>query len=189
MLLWTKTSHHCSFAGVYLERVSAFIFHLSPFALLMHNVVKFNSNKTASRRKMRKAHFSATSVERRVRMSAPLSKELFQKHNVLRFLAYFCMFDILRFALYLSAKTTKCLSLAASSSREKERSLRCTERSTLFTSRSARETSPMVRRSTLVFLPPMLLLPKSKWTSHARPSWTARIVPKMVRRREEAMLM
>lgn len=32
---------------------------------------------------MRKAHFSATSVERRVRMSAGLSKELFQKFNVI----------------------------------------------------------------------------------------------------------
>ena len=44
--------------------------------------VKADQNKTSSRRKMRKAHFSATSVERRVRMSAPLSKELFAKHNV-----------------------------------------------------------------------------------------------------------
>ena len=44
--------------------------------------MKFNNDKTSSRRKMRKAHFSATSVERRVRMSAPLSKELFQKYNV-----------------------------------------------------------------------------------------------------------
>jgi hypothetical protein len=45
--------------------------------------VKFNNDKSSSRRKMRKAHFSATSVERRVRMSAGLSKELFQKYNVL----------------------------------------------------------------------------------------------------------
>ena len=44
--------------------------------------MKADLNKTSSRRKMRKAHFAATSVERRVRMSAPLSKELFAKHNV-----------------------------------------------------------------------------------------------------------
>eukprot|EP00604_Paraphysomonas_vestita_P003344 CAMPEP_0174818006 /NCGR_PEP_ID=MMETSP1107-20130205/597_1 /TAXON_ID=36770 /ORGANISM="Paraphysomonas vestita, Strain GFlagA" /LENGTH=142 /DNA_ID=CAMNT_0016029285 /DNA_START=63 /DNA_END=491 /DNA_ORIENTATION=- len=44
--------------------------------------MKFNSDKTSSRRKNRKAHFSATSVERRVRMSAGLSKDLFQKFNV-----------------------------------------------------------------------------------------------------------
>ena len=44
--------------------------------------VKADMNKTSSRRKQRKAHFSATSVERRVRMSAPLSKELFAKYNV-----------------------------------------------------------------------------------------------------------
>mmetsp|Transcript_87786 Transcript_87786/g.246649 ORF Transcript_87786/g.246649 Transcript_87786/m.246649 type:complete len:146 (-) Transcript_87786:24-461(-) len=45
-------------------------------------MVKLNVNKTSSRRKMRKAHFSATSVERRTRMSAPLSKDLFLKHHV-----------------------------------------------------------------------------------------------------------
>ncbi|RYH04919.1 hypothetical protein EON65_46125 [archaeon] len=45
-------------------------------------VAKLNVNKTASRRKQRKAHFSATSVERRVRMSSGLSKELFQRHHV-----------------------------------------------------------------------------------------------------------
>jgi hypothetical protein len=31
---------------------------------------------------MRKAHFGASSVERRVRMSSPLSKELFMRHHV-----------------------------------------------------------------------------------------------------------
>ncbi|EEA21471.1 60S ribosomal protein L26A [Talaromyces marneffei ATCC 18224] len=36
----------------------------------------------SSRRKSRKAHFSAPSSERRVIMSAPLSKELREKHNV-----------------------------------------------------------------------------------------------------------
>lgn len=38
----------------------------------------------SSRRKSRKAHFSAGSGERRVIMSAPLSKELREKHNVWR---------------------------------------------------------------------------------------------------------
>ncbi|KAI0025646.1 putative 60S ribosomal protein L26-1 [Xylariomycetidae sp. FL0641] len=37
---------------------------------------------SSSRRKSRKAHFSAPSSERRVIMSAPLSKELREKYNV-----------------------------------------------------------------------------------------------------------
>mmetsp|Transcript_24084 Transcript_24084/g.24337 ORF Transcript_24084/g.24337 Transcript_24084/m.24337 type:complete len:147 (-) Transcript_24084:79-519(-) len=44
--------------------------------------MKQDRNKTSSRRKMRKAHFGATSVERRVRMSSRLSKELNLKYNV-----------------------------------------------------------------------------------------------------------
>lgn len=44
--------------------------------------MKFNANKTASRRKERKAHFAAPSSERRIRMSAPLSKELRLQHSV-----------------------------------------------------------------------------------------------------------
>ena len=44
--------------------------------------MKLNPNKTASRRKMRKAHFSATSHERRIRMSSPLDKELQRKYRV-----------------------------------------------------------------------------------------------------------
>ncbi len=45
-------------------------------------MTKFNVNVSSSRRKNRKAHFGATSVERRVRMSAPLSKDLFQRYKV-----------------------------------------------------------------------------------------------------------
>mmetsp|Transcript_49365 Transcript_49365/g.97662 ORF Transcript_49365/g.97662 Transcript_49365/m.97662 type:complete len:139 (+) Transcript_49365:105-521(+) len=45
-------------------------------------MAKLNVNKTSSRRKMRKAHFGATSVERRARMACPLSKELFLRHHV-----------------------------------------------------------------------------------------------------------
>ena len=44
--------------------------------------MKLNPNKTASRRKMRKAHFGATSHERRIRMSSPLDKELQRKYRV-----------------------------------------------------------------------------------------------------------
>jgi large subunit ribosomal protein L26e len=40
------------------------------------------SDATSSRRKMRKAHFGATSVERSRRMSAPLHKDLREKYNV-----------------------------------------------------------------------------------------------------------
>lgn len=38
--------------------------------------------KTESRRKMRKAHFAAPSHERRLRMSSPLTKDLFQRLHV-----------------------------------------------------------------------------------------------------------
>ncbi|CRG86007.1 60S ribosomal protein L26-1 [Talaromyces islandicus] len=41
-----------------------------------------NPSLASSRRKSRKAHFSAPSSERRIRMSAPLSKELREKYNV-----------------------------------------------------------------------------------------------------------
>ncbi|KKK20777.1 hypothetical protein P175DRAFT_0494290 [Aspergillus ochraceoroseus IBT 24754] len=41
-----------------------------------------NQGISSSRSKSRKAHFSAPSSERRVRMSAPLSKELREKYNV-----------------------------------------------------------------------------------------------------------
>ncbi|CAM9104162.1 unnamed protein product [Heterosigma akashiwo] len=44
--------------------------------------MKFNPNVTSSRRKNRKAHFSAHSTAKRVRMSAPLSKELREKYSV-----------------------------------------------------------------------------------------------------------
>ncbi|PGH16479.1 ribosomal protein L24 [Polytolypa hystricis UAMH7299] len=45
-------------------------------------MAKVNAGLASSRRKSRKAHFSAPSSERRVIMSAPLSKELREKHNV-----------------------------------------------------------------------------------------------------------
>lgn len=44
--------------------------------------MKFNPRVTSSRRKNRKAHFTAPSSERRVIMSAPLSADLRQKYNV-----------------------------------------------------------------------------------------------------------
>ncbi|EAQ87000.1 translation protein SH3-like domain-containing protein [Chaetomium tenue] len=45
-------------------------------------MVKVSANVSASRRKSRKAHFSAPSSIRRNIMSAPLSKELREKYNV-----------------------------------------------------------------------------------------------------------
>ncbi|KAI1136574.1 putative 60S ribosomal protein L26-1 [Hypoxylon sp. FL0543] len=45
-------------------------------------MTKVQSGIASSRRKSRKAHFSASSGERRVIMSAPLSKELREKYNV-----------------------------------------------------------------------------------------------------------
>ncbi|KAH7414446.1 translation protein SH3-like domain-containing protein [Phaeosphaeria sp. MPI-PUGE-AT-0046c] len=45
-------------------------------------MAKVQSMVASSRRKSRKAHFSAPSSERRVIMSAPLSKELREKHGV-----------------------------------------------------------------------------------------------------------
>ncbi|GAM22314.1 hypothetical protein SAMD00019534_054890 [Acytostelium subglobosum LB1] len=44
--------------------------------------MKRNPTVSSSRRKSRKAHFTASSGERRIRMSAPLSKELRTKYNV-----------------------------------------------------------------------------------------------------------
>jgi large subunit ribosomal protein L26e len=46
------------------------------------STMKFNKAVTSSRRKNRKAHFSADSTCRRKRMSAPLSDELQKKYNV-----------------------------------------------------------------------------------------------------------
>ncbi|KAI9738139.1 MAG: 60S ribosomal protein L26B [Claussenomyces sp. TS43310] len=45
-------------------------------------MTKINTSLHSSRRKSRKAHHSAPSSVRRVIMSAPLSKELREKHNV-----------------------------------------------------------------------------------------------------------
>jgi large subunit ribosomal protein L26e len=45
-------------------------------------MAKVQALVASSRRKSRKAHFSAPSSERRVIMSAPLSKELREKHGV-----------------------------------------------------------------------------------------------------------
>ncbi|KAK5000367.1 60S ribosomal protein L26A [Elasticomyces elasticus] len=44
-------------------------------------MTKINSSLASSRRKSRKAHFQAPSSVRRTIMSAPLSKELREKHN------------------------------------------------------------------------------------------------------------
>lgn len=49
---------------------------------LWRDAVKLNPNVASSRRKSRKAHFGAHSEARRVLMSAGLSKDLFEKHNV-----------------------------------------------------------------------------------------------------------
>ncbi|KAG9641006.1 hypothetical protein KCU64_g12646, partial [Aureobasidium melanogenum] len=45
-------------------------------------MTKINTSLSSSRRKSRKAHFSAPSSVRRTIMSAPLSKELREKYNV-----------------------------------------------------------------------------------------------------------
>jgi large subunit ribosomal protein L26e len=45
-------------------------------------IMKYNPAVTSSRRKQRKAHFSAPSHERRKRMAAPLAKELKSRYNV-----------------------------------------------------------------------------------------------------------
>lgn len=45
-------------------------------------MTKINTSLHSSRRKSRKAHFGAPSSVRRTIMSAPLSKELREKHNV-----------------------------------------------------------------------------------------------------------
>jgi len=45
-------------------------------------MAKQNADVSSSRRKSRKAHFAAPSSERRIKMSAPLSKELREKYKV-----------------------------------------------------------------------------------------------------------
>merc|ERR1712125_6695 len=47
-----------------------------------HSVMKFSANVSSSRRKSRKAHFTAPSSVRRKIMSAHLNKELSHKHHV-----------------------------------------------------------------------------------------------------------
>jgi len=47
--------------------------------------MKFNKDVTSSRRKSRKAHFSAPSSVRHIIMSSPLSKELKEKYHVRAF--------------------------------------------------------------------------------------------------------
>merc|ERR1711907_532371 len=47
-----------------------------------HTAMKFSPNVSSSRRKSRKAHFSAPSSVRRKIMSAHLNKELIQKYHV-----------------------------------------------------------------------------------------------------------
>lgn len=49
---------------------------------LVGKEMKLNPNVSSKARKQRKAHFNAPSHERRIRMSAPLSKELREKYNV-----------------------------------------------------------------------------------------------------------
>ncbi|KAK4537571.1 hypothetical protein CDCA_CDCA13G3596 [Cyanidium caldarium] len=44
--------------------------------------MKFNKRVSSSRRKQRKAHFRAPGHERRIRMAAPLSRELRDKYHV-----------------------------------------------------------------------------------------------------------
>lgn len=56
--------------------------HLLPRCRLPWPAVKLNPNVASSRRKSRKAHFTAHSEARRKLMSAGLSKDLFEKHNV-----------------------------------------------------------------------------------------------------------
>merc|ERR1712196_67686 len=47
-----------------------------------HSVMKYSANVSSSRRKSRKAHFTAPSSERRKIMSAHLNKDLSQKYHV-----------------------------------------------------------------------------------------------------------
>lgn len=51
-------------------------------------MIERTTGVSSSRRKSRKAHFSAPSSVRRVIMSAPLSKELREKYNVSHILLF-----------------------------------------------------------------------------------------------------
>ena len=89
-LRWSAAIFHVSGLGVRLiEQILSYrppsttdsSFCSSPHVWSVFKM-KFNSEISSSRRKNRKAHFSAPSSVRRKLMSAPLSKELRQKYNV-----------------------------------------------------------------------------------------------------------
>jgi hypothetical protein len=164
--------------------------------------VKFNADKTSSRRKMRKAHFAAPSHEKRIRMSSGLTKELFQRHNVSYYIRSFFSMQFLllrlfhtsvaalvltRTTIYIpfyltfprsapspSERTTRSELSVESSPVRRARSPRFTERSTLSTSRESPAIRPTVRPSTLASTPPTSRSPRSRWTSPARKFWIER---------------
>ena len=92
----------------------------------------------SSRRKSRKSHYGAPSSVRRTIMSAPLSKELREKHNVSD-LILFCRLPLasnitIRSAPFLSGKTTRSSSCVGQTKAAKARSSQSTVSSTLCTS-------------------------------------------------------
>merc|ERR1711964_451822 len=91
--------------------------------------MKKNSAVTSSRRKCRKAHFTAPSNVRRKLMSAPLSTELKSKYN--------CRSIPVR-------KMTKFKLFVEHTKAEMARSSRCTERNGLYTSKESPERKPTV---------------------------------------------
>lgn len=117
---------------------------------------------SSSRRKARKAHFSAPSSVRRKIMSSPLSKELRGKHNVsgqsgavAAFPSHRALFTFRR-GHCPSVRTTKSESCAGSTRAGKERSRRCTARNGLFTSNVYNATNRMAQRCPSAFTPPRL---------------------------------
>ena len=166
-------------------------------------MAKLNANKTSSRRKMRKAHFGATSVERRARMSAPLSKELFQRHHVSALCNFFrllilrlritLLIHVLRITLLIHVcvvfrfdlchweKMMKWRLFAVASMVRRERLFSATERNMLFTLSAAPETRPTGKLFTSELIHQMLWSLKLRWTSAERQSSTERTVLRLVR--------
>ena len=126
-----------------------------------HHLLNTDSNLglASSRRKSRKAHFSSPSSARRNIMSAPLSKELREKHNVSSLqpeppvLHQNPLTNPRRCDQFPSAKTTKSQSSAAPTKAVKAKSPLSTASNTSSTSSESPAISPTANLYLSVFTP------------------------------------
>ena len=121
---------------------------------------------SSSRRKARKAHFSAPSSIRRKIMSSALSKELRGKYNVrFRFITFWRKtYSGCRLAHCPSVKMMRSGSFEESTRVVRARWRKCTERNGSSTLTVCNVTSQTVQHHPSVFTPAMSLLLLSSWT-------------------------